>query len=105
MDITIKQEARRVVLIGIKLFFAHLVLPRKYYNRFLNKQAKSISSLHLYAEDLIGAIKFSKKISRNYKNSYAETENLVHQFSCFRPFYLNMVAEVKEQRKKFKLTV
>ncbi len=104
---TIKQESPQIVLLGIKLFFARLLLPRKYYNRYLNEQVKKISrvSLPVYAKDLIGAIKFNKNISKNYKNSYLETEALLQQFAVFKPFYLNFVNEVKEQRRKFNLPI
>ena len=99
-----KHEASKVVMIGV-LLAVFRFLPTRIYNKVLFKLINSVSEYDFpyYARDFIGIIKFSKGISKSYKNSYFETESIIEQFRRFKPYYLHVVAEVKKNRRKMGL--
>lgn len=102
----VRWELSKVVAAFLLLAFLRF-LPVKQYNTLLKKLINRLSplTLSLHWKTFVEVIKFSKKTSRGYKNSYFEAEALVKKFDRLRPHYLNLVAEVKKHRKKFGLVI
>ena len=106
-EIIAKAESQHIIVIGVKLFFARLLLPQDRYNKFLyNQIAKvDIDALPYYSGMLVDCIKLTKKKSQNFRNSDGEAGVIVSQCNLLRPFYRDVYVVVKKHRIKYGLNV
>lgn len=103
--IQVRQDASKVILIGISLIFARLVLPSKTYNRYVYKMLCSLSptGISIHAVNFIDTMKFAKKDCVNFRNSDYQTDTMLKKMTLLKPYYRHVCKIVRSYRLKYRL--
>lgn len=102
----VRKETSKVILIGGVLAILRW-LPVNTYNRMFAGLVKTLNTevMPMYAVDFVDIVKFSRKTSKKYNNSFSETESLLSLFPQFKSVKQMLNANVRINRKKFGLSL
>ena len=105
-EYAIKQQASKVLLIGIKLAVLRW-LPQRTYNRYLYSQMLKIDddAFYYYVPNLLECIKLTKRHSSGYRNAHFEIEMVLNDMPLLKPYYNQVSNIVKKHRIKSRLII
>jgi nitric oxide reductase large subunit len=88
--------------IGLYSLFVSPFMSQDAYNKRLEKQLEKVSQITISASisELVEFIKITKKSHKRFKDSDAETEEIVKVIPTLRPFYKEVYQRVKKCRTK-----
>ena len=100
----LRRETSKVIIIGVTLAVLRW-LPTENYNKILNSLVSTVNkeAMPLYLIDFVDIIKFSPKVSANYRSSSIEYEALKRLFPSLKNGYSVLSNKVVANRKKFGL--